>query len=107
MDGTRFDEIARAAAGVPRRTALRTFVAGAGLAILSWFGAPAAGSAQVEVDGTRCKRTGQRCKGKGSDTLCCSQRCKQNRCVCRGKGGRCIADTGCCSNRCRSNGRCK
>jgi hypothetical protein len=111
VESHRFDAIVRATAQASsRRAALRALLGAAGVLAVVDTGRRSAAAAdsddEVQADGTRCRRTGANCKGKGTSTQCCSLRCKRGACVCRGKGGRCAFDSGCCSHRCGTDGRC-
>ena len=104
MDGERFDRIARALGTTPsRRGALRLLAAGALGALLAL---PRAAAAQLgtEANAGSCRAPGDLCDG---DADCCSERCRNGRCLCRRRGAACAVARACCSGRCRTrSGRC-
>ena len=95
MDGRRFDQWTKTLnGGATRRTALKTMAGGA---IASALAALGIGGVAAQDD-DRCRRTGRNCR---RDEQCCSNRCRQGRCICLQNGATCTTDKACCSRRCR------
>ncbi len=109
MDGRRFDAWTRVLAGVSRRDALKTLVAGAVAGPLTVAGAR---GTLAQVTPQACGRRGDNCD---RDSDCCSRfECHNGECRkehdnnrCGRKGDNCDRDSDCCSGfECR-NGECE
>ena len=111
MDQRRFEEVSRRfAAEASRRGTLRAALAAAAgmlpalrVAAVGADGRPAVGPKGIPI--VNCKIVGQHCD---KNTKCCSERCRNGFCTCRGKGRACwqpLEGADCCSRRCKK-GRC-
>jgi hypothetical protein len=107
MDECRFGELSKQVAAGSRRGVLRVLggsLAAAVLAMAAGNRAVMASDVGQDVFGY-CSPPQAKCS---QDKKCCSGKCTNGACTCRGKGAPCINRAGivCCSQQCR-HGKCK
>ena len=99
MDSHRFDALTRRLGGAAsRRGVIKSAAVGGVAAMLAVVGLGGAEAAPT------CREPGNICR---KDSQCCSNRCRNGRCLCRKAGASCSANAGCCSGTCDNNGTCK